>query len=68
MHTHIHDPFVGAAGKQVVIHSGYSSDTLSDLSFDINLQALTVEDEEQRGTKGTGLWGYSSSVYYYYNL
>ena len=49
MHTYIHDPFVGAAGKQVIILcSGYSSDTLSDLSFDINLQALTLKDEEQR--------------------
>ena len=40
---------IGAAEKQVVMRSSCSSDTLSDLSIDINLQILTLEDDEAKG-------------------
>ena len=38
-----------------MIHSNCSSDTLSDLSIDVGLQVLTLEDDQECGTKGNGL-------------
>ena len=52
-------PCTDAAERQVVMCSS-SSDTLSDLS--INLQLLALEDGMECGTEGTGLWGWISSV------
>lgn len=50
--VHAHDSCTDVEEKQVMICSS-SSDTLSDLS--INLQLLALQDDMECGTEGTGL-------------
>ena len=51
-YTHLYALLIGATKKQDLSNG---SDTFSDLSIDVNLQMLTLEDDQECGTKGNEL-------------